>query len=163
MLVDKIKNMNVEIIPCDFKNELHRKKVSELIAGYMLDDMGGNQVMSDKVKNTLPSILESHPSCFVLFALLDGVFVGICTCFINISTFKAKPYFNIHDIAILKEARGKGIGRKLLERVIEIAQERGYCKVNLEVRHDNHTAKHLYSNLGFEEDTPPMHFWTKTL
>jgi ribosomal protein S18 acetylase RimI-like enzyme len=69
----------------------------------------------------------------------------------------------VHDVAVLSKARGKGVGRKLLERVIEIARERDYCKVNLEVREDNAAAKHLYNDLGFVEDNPPMHFWTKIL
>ena len=158
-----LRNMNIAITPCDFSNPLHRQKVVELTRAYMSDPMGGGEVMPDEVQNKLADALATHPACMVLFALVDGQFAGIITCFINLSTFKAKPYFNVHDIAVLKEYRGMGIGRKMLEKVIEIAQERGYCKVTLEVRDDNHNAKHLYKNLGFEDCEPKMHFWTKTL
>lgn len=153
----------VEIIACDFKNELHRSKVVELISAYMLDKMGGEEIMPDKVRANLAHVLATHPSCMVLFAVVDGKYVGITTCFTNISTFKAKPYFNVHDVAVLHEARGLGIGRKMLERVLEIAQERDYCKVNLEVREDNASARHLYNSLGFLDSEPPMSFWTKEL
>jgi ribosomal protein S18 acetylase RimI-like enzyme len=155
--------MNFEIIPCDFFNPLHRQKVVELTRDYMLDPMGSGEVMPDEVQNKLADSLASHPACMVLFALVNGQFTGIITSFINLSTFKAKPYFNVHDIALLKEYRGLGIGRMLLEKVIEIARERDYCKVTLEVRDDNHNAKQLYMNLGFEDCEPRMHFWTKTL
>ena len=59
--------------------------------------------------------------------------------------------------------RGAGLGRALLDKIIVIAGERGYCKVNLEVRDDNTVAKELYSSLGFQDTVPPMHFWTKFL
>jgi ribosomal protein S18 acetylase RimI-like enzyme len=51
----------------------------------------------------------------------------------------------------------------LLEKVLALSGERGYCKITLEVREDNHTARALYSDLGFKDTIPPMHFWTKML
>jgi ribosomal protein S18 acetylase RimI-like enzyme len=155
--------MTVQVIPCDYTNALHRQKAVELTQAYMLDPMGGEEIMPNDVKENLAEALASHPACMVLFALVDGQYAGIITSFINLSTFKAKPYFNVHDIAVNKEFRGMGIGRKMLERVIEIAKERDYCKVTLEVRDDNDNAKHLYQSLGFKDYEPKMHFWTKTL
>jgi ribosomal protein S18 acetylase RimI-like enzyme len=155
--------MDFQIIECDFSNLLHRQKIIELTATYMRDPMGGEEIMNEAVVKNLSEGLANHPACFVVFAALDGKFVGIATCFINFSTFKAKPYFNVHDIAVLKEFRGKGIGRKLLEYVIEKARGHGYCKVTLEVRDDNLNAKELYKSLGFKDTEPKMHFWTKTL
>jgi ribosomal protein S18 acetylase RimI-like enzyme len=67
----------------------------------------------------------------------------------------------VHDLAVIKTARGKGIGRKLLERIIEIAKEKDYCKVTLEVRTDNINAQGLYKSLGFIECKPVMHYWEK--
>ena len=153
----------IEIVACDFTNQLHCEKVVELISAYMLDKMGGEEVMPEKVKLNLAQTLANHPTCMVLFALHNNEFVGITTCFTNISTFKAKPYFNVHDVAVLSHARGLGVGRNMLEKVIEIAKIRGYCKVNLEVREDNANARHLYHNLGFVDSDPPMSFWTKEL
>jgi ribosomal protein S18 acetylase RimI-like enzyme len=153
----------IQIITCDFMNPLHKLKIVELTNAYMLDTMGEGLEMPEYVKQKLADALASHPACMILFALADNQYVGIVTCFINLSTFKARPYFYIHDIAVLKEYRGLGIGRKLLEKVIEIANERDYCKVTLEVREDNEKAKHLYKSLGFKDCEPKMYFWTKTL
>lgn len=155
--------MNVEIVPCNFLIPEHRTKLVELTSAYLRDEMGGGEDMSAYVKENLASVLATHPTCMVLFAKHRNEFVGITTCFVNISTFKAKPYFNVHDIAVLKEFRGKGVGRKLLEKVIETAKERGYCKVTLEVREDNTNAMKLYTNLGFKETNPNMFFWVKNL
>lgn len=155
--------MAIEIIECNFKNAGHRQMLVELTEAYMADPMGGEEIMSDEVKVKLVEGLKNHSSCMVLFALVDGVYAGIITSFINFSTFKAKPYFNVHDIAVKKEFRGSGVGRKLLESVISIAKERNYCKITLEVRDDNHNAQKLYKSLGFKDCEPKMYFWTKAL
>jgi ribosomal protein S18 acetylase RimI-like enzyme len=155
--------MDFQIIECDFNNPLHRQKIIELTASYMRDPMGGEEIMNETVAKNLAEGLANHPACFVVFAVLDRKFVGIATSFINFSTFKARPYFNIHDIAVLKEFRGQGIGKKLLAYIIKKALERGYCKVTLEVRDDNLNAKELYQSLGFKDTEPKMHFWTKII
>jgi ribosomal protein S18 acetylase RimI-like enzyme len=99
----------------------------------------------------------------VLFVTVGDEVAGLATCFTNFSTFKVKPYINIHDIVIDEAFRRLGLGRKLLQQIGTIAAERGCCKVTLEVREDNETAKALYQSLGFEECAPKMLFWTKTL
>ncbi len=155
--------MEIKITECDLNNPLHQQKLSDLTAAYMLDPMGGGEKMSERIKEDLPRILSEFPNKLILFALADDVYVGICTAFINISTFYARPYFNVHDIAVLPEYRGIGIGKRLLEKIIEIARERNYCKITLEVRYDNFSAQSLYRQLGFTDTEPPMFFWTKWL
>lgn len=152
--------MEVEIIACDFLNAEHRAKVVALTSDYMNDPMGGGGVMPDEVRQRLANDLAEFPTCMIMFAKVNNNYVGIITCFANYSTFYAKPYFNIHDVSVIKEFRGKGIGRRLIEKVIEIARQRNYCKVTLEVREDNQNAKHLYNSLGFKDSIPPMHFWS---
>jgi GNAT superfamily N-acetyltransferase len=151
----------VEIIQCDFKNTDHRQKVVELIDAYMQDPMGGGNPMPEKNKIPLVEGLAAHPGAFVLFAVEENHYLGVATCFVNFSTFNVKPYINVHDLAVIKSARGKGVGRKLLERIIEIAKNKNYCKVTLEVRNDNLNAQGLYKSLGFDECEPVMHFWEK--
>jgi ribosomal protein S18 acetylase RimI-like enzyme len=50
-----------------------------------------------------------------------------------------------------------------MEKLVEIASDRAYCKITLEVREDNEAALALYRNMGFVECEPKMYFWTKTL
>ncbi len=154
---------NIEIVECNFDEAEHLKAIEDLTAAYMADPMGGGVRMSESVKAELPGMLSKHPAKLILLARVDNVYVGICTAFIGISTFYARPYFNIHDIAILPAYRGKGIGQKLLETIIEIARQRNYCKITLEVRHDNLPAQNLYRKMGFADTEPPMYFWTKWL
>jgi ribosomal protein S18 acetylase RimI-like enzyme len=147
----------------DFTEETHQNAFIKLINHYMEDPMGGREPMDNQKQKQLIEGMKNHTSGFVLFACLNNNMVGLVTCFINFSTFKAKPYLNIHDVVVLKEFRDMGIGRKLMEKCISIAKKRGYCKITLEVREDNFKAMKLYKNLGFADSEPVMHFWTKIL
>ena len=45
----------------------------------------------------------------------------------------------------------QGIGRKLLEKLLEFAGENGFKVLDLQVRSDNLAAIHLYEKLGFRK------------
>lgn len=133
---------------CDFENPKHLKALAELTNHYMTDPMGGAEPLNKLQQLRLVDGLANHPTAEVLFAIIDAKAVGLATCFVNFSTFKVKPYLYIHDIVVLNEYRGKGIGKGLMQKLIEISRERKYCKVTLEVREDNVAAQTLYKNLG---------------
>ena len=153
----------VEFVVCDFGNEYHCTMLAELINRYIADPMGGGTALTKLQQLRLVDGLANHPSSFVLFATIEDSIVGMATCFINFSTFNVRPYLNIHDLIVLKELRGIGVGKALLQKCIDISNEQKYCKVTLEVRDDNTHAQSLYKNLGFDECNPVMRFWTKML
>jgi ribosomal protein S18 acetylase RimI-like enzyme len=154
---------DVSFVFCDYSNSYHCKKFAELINQYMSGPMGNGSPLTLREQLHLVDGMANHPSGLVMFAVNSDEIVGLVTCFINFSTFKAKKYLYIHDIIVHEEFRGHGIGRKLMEKCISIARERNYCKVTLEVRNDNIVAKKLYESLDFKDTEPMMHFWTKTL
>jgi ribosomal protein S18 acetylase RimI-like enzyme len=157
------KQVKVSFQFCDFEVEYHCTMVATLINQYIADPMGGGTQLTKIQKLQLVDGLATHPSCFVLFAIIEDVIVGMSTCFINFSTFNVKPYINIHDLIVLKDFRRMGIGAEILTKCICIATERKYCKVTLEVRDDNIIAQSLYKSLGFGETDPVMRFWTKSI
>ncbi|OGG57464.1 hypothetical protein A2853_03845 [Candidatus Kaiserbacteria bacterium RIFCSPHIGHO2_01_FULL_55_17] len=57
----------------------------------------------------------------------------------------------IDDVVILESERGKGLGQKLLERVIERARERRARKISLTSRPSREAANKLYQKLGFKK------------
>jgi ribosomal protein S18 acetylase RimI-like enzyme len=81
----------------------------------------------------------------------------------NFATFTVKPFINIHDVIVTGDWRNKGIGRKMIEAVIQKATEAGCSKVTLEVREDNENAKYLYNTLGFYDAEPRQYYWQKYL
>jgi [ribosomal protein S18]-alanine N-acetyltransferase len=57
----------------------------------------------------------------------------------------------IIDLAVMKQHRGQGLGRDLLERVSESLRDKGAAEILLYVRTDNTAAIHLYETAGFEK------------
>lgn len=159
----RLENKNITFEFCDYADEYHCTRFAQLINQYIADPMGGGKPLSALEQLRLLDGMANHPSSLVVFALLDGEIAGLTTCFINFSTFKVKKYLYIHDIIVDEPFRTIGLGKKLMERCIEIAQERKYCKVTLEVREDNSRAKYVYQGLGFKATEPAMLFWTKEL
>ncbi len=148
---------------CDFNNPEHRVALTTLLNHYMEDPMGDHPPLNKMEQLRLVDGLNQHPTAEVLFLLYDGQFVGMTTTFVNYSTFKLKPYLYIHDVVVLDGYRGKGLGNALINELIRVSTERGYCKLTLEVREDNYGAQKVYRDLGFEECEPRMLFWTKML
>jgi ribosomal protein S18 acetylase RimI-like enzyme len=87
----------------------------------------------------------------VLLAFVDDAPVGIAVCFFSLSTFRARALLNIHDLAVLPEHRGRGVGLALLTAVEERARSKDCCKLTLEVQEDNPRARALYDRFGFED------------
>ena len=57
----------------------------------------------------------------------------------------------ILTIAVLPEARSKGLGRRLVEAVADKARAAGARRIFLEVSEENQAARRLYDRLGFVE------------
>ena len=138
-----------------------------LLDAYARDPMGGGEPLRDDVKARLASELAGNPQAFSLLARLDDRAVGLANCFMGYSTFAAAPLVNIHDLAVLPETRGHGVGKALLAAVEAEALKRGACKITLEVLSGN-PARHLYAREGFgdyqlDPDTGHALFWQKRL
>ena len=55
------------------------------------------------------------------------------------------------NVAVDDDHRGKGIGSKLIEAILDRAEERGVREIFLEVRKSNLRAQDLYKDFGFTE------------
>ena len=53
-------------------------------------------------------------------------------------------------IALFQKYTGLGIGRAMIEKLFEVAREKGFEQMELEVVADNKKAIHLYKSMGFE-------------
>jgi ribosomal protein S18 acetylase RimI-like enzyme len=56
----------------------------------------------------------------------------------------------LEDLFVREDARGSGVGRALVEEVIEIAHARGCRRVELDANEDNAAALGLYRSFGFD-------------
>lgn len=155
--------MELSILNVDLQNELHGKQVLKLLNDYMNDPMGNNSPMDKSIASQIISGLKAHSAFLGFFVLADDQFAGLANCNINFSTFQAKPLINIHDFIVAPKFRNLGAGSFLLRGIINYALENDYCRVNLEVREDNITAKLLYKKMGFSDCVPRMMFWERKI
>ena len=56
----------------------------------------------------------------------------------------------ITNVAVMPERHNQGIGRSMMEYLMEQAEEKGITRIILEVRVSNAHAIHLYESLGFQ-------------
>jgi putative acetyltransferase len=64
----------------------------------------------------------------------------------------SRAHIGILGIALLPEARGRGLGAALLQAAIDKSWSRGLTRIELAVRADNPNAKALYERFGFEHE-----------
>lgn len=154
--------MDVHIFIAEYENPEHAAAIIDILDAYSRDPMGQNKPLEQEVRDNLIPELDAFPTAVSILAYADGEPAGLANCFLGLSSFKAAPLLNVHDLAVKPEYRGQGIGGQLLEVVEEKALQMGCCKITLEVRDDNR-AQRLYQRAGFGPDTPDMHFWHKML
>jgi ribosomal protein S18 acetylase RimI-like enzyme len=139
----------VTVIEADLQDRQHQAAIVHLVDAYARDPMGNSTSLPPEVRDRLIPGLRQHPTSMIYLAFDGQEPVGIAVCFLGFSTFAAQPLINIHDLAVVPEYRGQGVGRMLLERVEAKGRELGCCKLTLEVREDNHRAQRLYAQVGF--------------
>ena len=104
----------------------------------------------------LAELFRERPAAEAVIGEIDGVAQGFALFFTNFSTFLGKQGLYLEDLFVRPESRGKGLGRRLLERLIAIAREREYGRVEWSVLNWNVDAQGFYRKLGAE----PMNDWT---
>lgn len=135
----------------------------EILDSYAVGPFGQNAPIAAESRKRLAQGLVEHASSFVLFACEGDRPVGTAVCFWGFSTFAAQLLINVHDLAVLPDFQGQGIGRELLKEVERRARERNGCKVTLEVDSANDRAKGLYASEGFGPWGKPTLFVAKRL
>lgn len=143
--------MYVQVREADFGDGRDAKGIIAVLDSYASAPVGGGKPLAPDVRERLIPMLREHPTSLALLAFVDDEPVGIAVCFFALSTFRAAPLLNIHDLAVLPQYRGKGVGRALLKAVEEHARRKGCCKLTLEVLDDNTRARSLYRRFGFDD------------
>ena len=92
---------------------------------------------------------------YVVIAEYEGVPAGQALYFHNFSTFKGKPGIYLEDLYVRPEYRNKGIGKALLNYLIELAKEQDCGRVEWVVLDWNESAINFYKSLG----AVPMDDW----
>ncbi len=133
----------------DYADPHDARAVVALLDAYARDPAGGGEPLAAEVRDRLVPELASRPWAFSVLAFDGDTPVGLINCLEGLSTFKARPLVNVHDVAVLASHRGRGIAEAMMAEVERIARERGACKLTLEVLSGNAPAMRLYQRIGF--------------
>jgi GNAT superfamily N-acetyltransferase len=102
------------------------------------------------------TLFGQRPAAEVVIASADEVPVGFAVFFANYSTFLGLPGLYLEDLFVRPEARGRGIGRALLEYLARLTVDRGWGRLEWRVLDWNEPSIAFYKRLGAE----PLSDWT---
>lgn len=105
-------------------------------------------------RNGFETSLISEDTIY-LTAFERGEAVGYC------GLLRSFEEADITNVAVAAEFRNRGIGRKMLQVLMQKGREAGILRFTLEVRVSNRSAIHLYETLGFEAAGVRKHFYRK--
>ncbi|WP_078084719.1 GNAT family N-acetyltransferase [Microbulbifer mangrovi] len=165
---EKPEGIPVHTVIADFRDPKHGADLLALMDHYSRDPYGGGEPLADVCRRELLDRLAEFPGAFSVLAYRGDEPLGLTNCFMGFSTFQCKPLVNIHDAVVHESARGLGVCTLMMEKVVEVARERGCCKITLEVLQKNLPAQAAYRKCGFkpyalDEEFGQAEFWQRYL
>ena len=92
----------------------------------------------------------------VIFAVVDDKEIGFALFFHNFSTFLGRAGIYLEDLYIMPDYRGCGYGKAILQKLAQIAVQRGCGRLEWWCLDWNKSSIDFYLSLGAE----PMKDWT---
>lgn len=126
----------------------------------LIKELAEYEKLADEIKTTESELRKTlfgdDQFVEILIAEYNSKIVGQTLFFKNFSTFLGKPGIYLEDLYVKPEMRGKGIGKALLDKIISIAKERNYGRVEWSVLDWNEPAIDFYKKIGAK----PLDDWT---
>ena len=122
-------------------------KVTNAESPYLICEPEEITLTPEQEKNIITGKEESERE-LLLLAFENGKHIGNVSLMSVGTSVRYRHRCGI-AIALYKEYCGRGIGRLMLETVLDVAKKTGYTQAELEVVTGNTGAVHLYESLGF--------------
>lgn len=97
----------------------------------------------------LARILGSPETGLILAARQDSRVVGMVSLLYTVSTALGARVALLEDMVVSPEARGSGVGSRLLEQAIQSARRNGCKRITLLTDRANESAQRFYQRHGF--------------
>lgn len=108
------------------------------------------------VQDIQQALFGESPRAEVILACVGQTAVGFALFFHNFSTFLGRSGVYLEDLFVRPEHRGNGYGKGLLQRLAQIAVQRGCGRMEWSVLDWNQPSIDFYKSLG----AIPMNEWT---
>lgn len=97
-------------------------------------------------------LIIENPARGRIFVLRsEGQVIGMASALITISTAEGCPVLTLEDVIVAAPFRGTGLGRMLIDHVLQWAREKEFPRVTLLADRHNESALRFYKKLGFCE------------
>ena len=111
-------------------------------------DFYGESVSPMITASTWIRLLDDDSPLFCLLALNEtGTVVGFTNCVIHAGTWSKRDMCYLEDLFVTPDARGKGVGRTLIEAVVAKSRSEGWQRVYWQTKRDNAPARALYEKI----------------
>lgn len=109
----------------------------------------GPSALPDEITRTTWSrFFDAYEPVYALVAEAQSRLLGLVHYLFHRSTIQIAPTCYLQDLYTVEEARGRGVGRALIEAVYQRAREAGAPRVYWLTHETNHTAMQLYDKLA---------------
>ena len=86
----------------------------------------------------------------LIVGVMEDRIVGFCSLSLKNNFWKAGCIGNVDELIVDENFRGRGIGKKLISRIEEIAISKQCKQIELDSAFHRKEAHHFYENLGFK-------------
>ena len=135
--------------PEDAEDLIQYLKITSAETPYLVREPEEITMTDTKERQLIQAKIDADRE-LMLVAFLDGKHVGNCSL-MSIAPYKRYKHRCEVAIALYKEYCGCGIGKAMLQIILDVAKKVGYEQAELEVVAENEDAIHLYEKLGFEK------------
>ena len=115
------------------------------------DRKGVTALAPEITQTTWQRFFDPGEPMFALVAESDGGLVGLVHYLFHRSTSRIAPTCYLQDLFTLPAARGKGVGRALIEAVYSRARDQGLQRVYWQTHESNATGRRLYDRVAENE------------
>ena len=110
--------------------------------------MGKTALPEHVILTTWERFFDAYEPVNALVADKEGRLLGLTHYLFHRSTISVEPVCYLQDLFTSEEARGKGIGRRLIEEVYTRARTAGISRVYWQTHETNRTAMLLYDKVA---------------
>ena len=112
------------------------------------------EIDPERNRTFLGRFVGSDEEGWLFGAFAGGEILGFTCLHRHKSSLRATDTVLMYDLFVLPEARGKGVGRALIEKALEVARETGAACLEWSTAPDNETAQRLYDSIpGADKST----------
>lgn len=127
-----------------------REDVPQILS--FIRELGEYERLAHEVVATEAGLAEQlfgpQPAAEVVIAEVDGQSAGFALFFRNFSTFLAQPGLYLEDLYVRPMLRGRGVGKRLMSHLAQLAVQRGYGRFEWSVLDWNAPAVGFYRRIG---------------